>query len=89
MLTSGSKYIMAHRKLGFMPTSALKQTIDCVAGSEGVAYSHFLESHYSGDAFKLGKLHHVDLTPANGTRATRPSDSNGADIMGSTRSSSC
>ena len=89
MLTRGNKYIVAHRKLGFMPMSALKQTKDCVIGLEGLADSHFPGNHYSDDAVKVGKLHHVDLPPANGTRAARPMACIHWDTMGPTRSRSC
>ncbi len=42
MLTRADNYVVWHRKLGFMPMSAIRKTKACVQGLEDLNDSHFL-----------------------------------------------
>jgi hypothetical protein len=60
MLTRANKYVVWHRKLGYMPMAALRKTKQYVTGLEDLIDSHFPGVDYSDPAVKLGKLHHAD-----------------------------
>ena len=61
MLTRSNKYLVFHKKLGFMPMSALRLTKQCVTGLEALHEAHFPGADYSDPAVKMGKMHHVDM----------------------------
>ncbi len=75
MLTCANKYVVWHRKLGFMPMSALRKTKACVQGFKDLNDSHFPGNDYSDLAVKvpvkLGKLHHVDIPESSSSSASR------------------
>jgi len=60
MPTRANKYVVWHRKLGYMPMAALRKTKQYVTGLEDLIDSHFPGVDYSDPAVKLGKLHHAD-----------------------------
>ena len=58
---------MAHKKLGYMLMSALKQTKQCVAGLKSLHNAHFPGDEYSDPVVKLGKMHHIDQPDVSDT----------------------
>ena len=71
MLTRANQYVVWHRKLGFMPMSALRKTKACVQGLEDLNDPHFPGNDYSDPAVKLGKLHHADIPESSSSSASR------------------
>ena len=62
---------MWSRKLGHMSLETLRQTKNCVNGLEELSETRFPKNYISSEV-KIGKMQHVDMPKATGTRASRP-----------------
>ena len=88
MLTRSNKYLVFHKKLGFMPMSALRLTKQCVTGLEALHEAHFPGADYSDPAVKMGKMHHVDMPDTSTEGASRPMECIYWDTIGPMRTAS-
>ena len=70
-ITRSNKYIVWSRKLGHMSLETLRQTKNCVSGLEELSETRFPKNYISSEV-KIGKMQHVDMPKATGTRASRP-----------------
>ena len=70
-ITRSNKYIVWSRKLGHMSLETLRQTKNCVSGLDELSETRFPKNYISKD-IKIGKMQHVDMPKATGTRADRP-----------------
>ena len=88
MLTRSNKYLVFHKKLGFMPMSALRLTKQCVTGLEALHEAHFPGADYSDPAVKMGKMHHVDMPDTSTGGASRSMECIYWDTIGPMRTAS-
>jgi hypothetical protein len=82
MLTRANKYVVWHRKLGYMPMATLRKTKQCVTGLEDLTDAHFPGNDYSDPAVKIGKLQHADKPESASSSALRPLDCISWDTLG-------
>ena len=88
MLTRANKYVVWHRKLGYMPMGLLRKTKSVVTGLDDLADSRFPGLDYADPAVKLGKLHHVDMPDSSLNRPSRPMECISWDTIGPMQSKS-